>query len=382
MTVAPGFEPVADEFRRNFSERGELGAAFAVMRGPELVVDLWGGVADRRAGRLWDADTLQLIFSGSKGLVAVCLLVLIDRGRLGLEDRVATHWPEFAAAGKEEVTVRELVTHTAGLPGLAAPLEILDLTDDRKMAAALAAQSRFEDPRAFAAYHPLTFGWLCGELVRRVDGRSVGRFFAEEIAGPLDLEIYVGLPERLEPRVSRLELDEGFGEALQTRPGDEDDPLMWAAWMNPPVWAADTFPWNLPAYHRAQIPAAGAIASARSVAKLYASLERLLSPATLELGTTELERRTDPLLAEPQAFGVCFALQTETRPLGPPPDAFGHPGAGGSIHGCWPSQGIAFSYSMNLMREEAEDERGPALLDALFRCTESEGRPGPGPAPV
>jgi CubicO group peptidase (beta-lactamase class C family) len=371
LTVATGFELVAEEFERNFGERGELGAAFAVHHRGELVVDLWGGVADRESGRPWERDTLQLIFSGSKGLVAVCLLLLIDRGQLDLEAEVRTYWPEFAAAGKGEVRVRELVSHTDCLPGLTAPLAVADLTDGAWLATLLAAQPQLDDPRARQVYHPLSFGWLCGELVRRIDGRSLGRFFAEEVAAPLGLELFIGLPAALEPRVSRLELAPTWGQLAAFEPGaGADDELMRVVFANPAVWTRETFPWNRPAFHQAEIPAVGAIGTARSIATLYGSLGQLLSPRALALGTTELERRRDPLVDEPQRFGVGFQLQNELLELGPPADAFGHSGAGGSVHGCWPGAGLGFSYAMNLMRDDSPggDPRAAALLDALAQC--------------
>lgn len=369
--VAAGFEPVAEAFERNFARHSELGAAFAAARGGELVVDLWGGVADREADRAWQRDTLQLIFSGTKGLVAICLLMLIDRGELDLDATVSEYWPEFAAAGKEAVTVREIVTHRACLPGFAEAVSVADLTDDRRMAALLAAQRQLDDPRAGRVYHALTFGWLCGELIRRVDGRSVGRFFAEEVAGPLDLEIFIGLPERLEPRVSRLELGENWN-ASGLFDGSLDDELARTVWANPVTFAGSELPWNSAAYHRAEIPGAGAIGTARSIATLYGRLDAILSPRALALGATELERREEPLLDEPQSFGVGFELQTRLRCFGPPADGFGHTGAGGSVHGRWPTQGVGFSYAMNLMRDDCPDgdPRPRELLTVLHCCVE------------
>lgn len=369
VLVAPGFELVAEEFERNFAERGELGAAFAAVRDGELVVDLWGGVADRERSRPWERDTLQLIFSGTKGLVAICLLMLTDRDQLDLEARVSHYWPEFAAAGKGEVRVREIVSHTARLPGFAKPMTAEELTDDRRMAELLAAQPQFGDPRAGDVYHGLTYGWLCGELVGRIDGRSVGRFFAEEIAGPLDLEIFIGLPEELEPRVSRLETAPGWNAGGLFDASIEDD-LARSVWSNPVTFSGRELPWNSPAYHRAEIPGAGAIATARSIATLYANLEQLLSAEALALGASELARRHDPILDEPQRFGVGFELQTELAAFGPPKDAFGHTGAGGSSHGRWPTQNVGFSYAMNLMHDDYADgdPRPRALLEALHRC--------------
>jgi CubicO group peptidase (beta-lactamase class C family) len=373
--VAPGFEPVRWEFERNFGEREELGAAFAVVRDGALVVDLWGGTADRATGRAWTEDTMQVIFSGTKGLVAICLLLLIDRGQLKIEAPVRRYWPQFAVAGKAHVTVRDVVTHTARLPGITRPVTLAELADDGLMAELLASQAQLGDPRALRTYHALTYGWLCGELVRRIDGRSVGRFFAEEVAGPLGLELYIGLLEELEPRVARLELADGWGaSSVLDGSGAHGDELVRAVWGNPPMFAREEFPWNSRAYHACEMPGANAIGTARSVATLYASLERLMSAETLRLGRTVLERRHEPLLDAPQAFGVGFMLQTELRLLGPPADAFGHGGAGGSEHGAWPSQRLGFSYAMNRLRDDAEvDPRSHALLDALHRCV-TEGQ--------
>ncbi|HET7119899.1 MAG TPA: serine hydrolase domain-containing protein [Solirubrobacterales bacterium] len=369
--IAPGFEPVAEEFRRNFAERDELGAAFAVVREGRTLLDLWGGNADARDGRPWERDTLQVIFSGTKGLVAICLLMLIDRGQLDLDSPVCEYWPEFAAAGKEGVTVRQVVSHSAGLPAIAEKLTVDDLPDDRRMAALLAAQPQFEDPRAFQTYHGLTYGWLCGELVRRIDGRSIGRFFAEEIAAPLGLELWIGLPPELEPRVTRIEIGRSWEELDLVDPEAGEDALREAIWGNPKILVPDSFPWNSTAFHAAEIPGAGGIGTARSVAKLYDSLGRLVSAETLALGTTEIVSRRDALLDDEESWAVGFMLQTELAQLGPPGDAFGHSGAGGSEHGRWPSQRLGFSYAMNRMQyDEAGDPRSRALLAALHACAE------------
>ncbi|MDW5595441.1 serine hydrolase domain-containing protein [Conexibacter stalactiti] len=371
--VAPGYEPVADEFARNFAQRGELGAAFAVAREGEIVVDLWGGVADRASGRPWTADTAQILFSGAKGLVATCLLMLIERGALELDAPVVRYWPEFGAAGKQRVTVREIVSHTARLPGLETPVTWQEATDAQRMAELLAGQRQSDDPRAIRTYHAMTFGWLAGELVRRVDGRTVGRFFAEEVAAPLALDLWIGLPPELEPRVATVELaaDWGSAETFGSGTGVDDaaaDPLRWSVFQNPLRYDRSSFPWNEPAWHQAEVPSSNAIGTARSIARLYDGLGELLSPATLELAVTPLSSRWDPLLDSPTTFGVAFQLQTERRPLGPPAGAYGHGGSGGSRHGRWPEQRLGFSYAMNLMRESPDDERGLALLGTLHAC--------------
>ncbi len=373
--VAPGYEPVREAFERNFAEHGELGAAFAASRRGEPVVDLWGGLADRASGRPWQQDALQLIYSGTKGMVALCVLMLIDRGKLGLSDPVSRHWPEF---GKPEILVRHIVSHTARMPGIDVPVTVADLRDDKQMAALLAAQAPSPDPRAAFCYHALTYGWLCGELVRRVDGRSIGRFFADEVAGPLDVEFWIGLPSGQEPRVTTLELAPDWGANAKRSPEDfARDPLLKSVWGNPLIFDRATFFWNEPAVHACEMPGASGIGTARAVAKIYDVLATggapLLSAETLRLGRTVLADGYDALHEEHRRFGVGFQLQTEVMNYGPPADAFGHGGAGGSSHAAWPSLGVGYSYAMNLMRDgQRPDPRPKALLDALHACVRME----------
>jgi CubicO group peptidase (beta-lactamase class C family) len=375
--VADGFEAVREAFADNLRHRGDLGAAFAMTCDGEAVVDLWGGAADG-GGRPWRPDTLQVIFSGTKGLVALCLLILVDRGALDMQAPVSRYWPEFGANGKRGIRVLDVASHRARLPGIRAALEPDEILDGRRMAALLAAQPAETDPRAACAYHPLTYGWLCGELIRRVDGRSVGRFFAEEVADPLALDIWIGLPPDLVPRVSQLAYAPDWGSADGWDPEEIDrDELLGRVLNNPPLFPAGRIPWNSPAWHRSEIPGAGAIATARSIARLYGCLAlggeldgvRLLSAGTLERGRRALSRRWDPLARAHQAFAFGFEVQTTLSPLGPAPDAFGHRGAGGSVHCAWPSLGAGLSYAMNLMRDAPDvDPRGKALLDAAHAC--------------
>jgi CubicO group peptidase (beta-lactamase class C family) len=376
--VAPGFEAVAEEFRRNLHERGELGAAFSASRGPEPLVDIWGGIADRTSGALWRGDTLPVVFSGTKGFVAVCLLKVIERGLLDLEEPVARYWPEFAAAGKDRILVRDVVSHMAGLPVITTPLQPVDLLEPERMTVLLATQEALPSAGVELYYHALTFGWLCGELVRRVDGRSVGRFFSDEISAPLDLELWIGLPAELEHRVAALELGRGWGSTLGESPSEVGDRSMLRRG-NPPVFERGSFPWNSQSFHTAEIAGAGAIGTARSIARLYSCLAaggeidgiRILDEETVLLGRKELSRGHEAVVDAPLAFGVGFELQTERRRLGPPRDAFGHTGAGGSVHGAWPTQRVGFSYAMNLMRDDAPvDERAAALLRALYEATD------------
>jgi CubicO group peptidase (beta-lactamase class C family) len=300
--------------------------------------------------------------------VAVCLLLLIEQGRLELTAPVARYWPEF---GKEEVCVRDVVSHTARLPGVDTPTSARDVLDPRRMAERLAAQAPNGDPRAQFCYHAFTYGWICGELVYRIDGRRIGEFFDQEVAEPLGLELWLGLPDGLKSRVAVLALAPTWPSSRPLLPdAHKEDALLHSIWGNPPLFAHESFPWNDAAFRAAELPAVGAVGTARSIARLYASLGELLSPETLELATTTLSSGRDEAHEEDRRFGVGFALQTEGRALGPPDDAFGHGGAGGSAHGCWPARRIGFSYAMNLMRDdEGDDPRAGALLRALDGAT-------------
>jgi CubicO group peptidase (beta-lactamase class C family) len=381
----PGFERLAEVFAANFNVRNDVGAAFAAVLDGRMVVDLWGGAADS-AGRSWREDTMQLIFSGTKGVTALCVAILVDRGQLRLEDPVCLYWPEFAAHGKQAITVAEVLSHRARLPGVRTPIGVQEMLDSEGMAALLADQVPETDPRgAGFIYHGLTYGWLCDALVRCVDGRSVGRFFAQEVAEPLGLELWIGLPAELESRVAILQYAPAWGMASNTRakpfPGDQ----LWASmYENPRLWPPDPGAlWNLPALHAAELPAANAIGVARSIARLYGALAqggeidgiRIVSADTLALVRTPLVSGPHPFTGEAMAFGAGFALQTENLPFGPPPAAFGHIGMGGSTHGAWPDERVGFSYAMNEMRDELEgDERAKALLDVLYTIIRKTGR--------
>lgn len=373
--VQPGYEAVAERFRRNLQDGEDGGAGFAAVVDGRLVVDLWGGLADRRCGRPWRRDTLAGLFSGTKGLVATCLLLLLQRGALDLRRPVRHYWPEFAAHGKSDILVRHLVSHQAGLPGLTTPVTPEEATDPVRMARLLADQPAICPPGTHLYYHAMTFGWLCGELVRRITGRGVGRFFHDEIARPLGLDAWIGLPAEHDARVAIFERGTGFG--AQTR--DENaaggsDPIAWSIWANPPRFTNDPLPANLRYWRAAEIPASNGIATSRSLARLYGCLARggtidgiqLLRPQTVRVGTTCLARGTEPYVEETMAFGVGFQLQTEAARFGPAPDAFGHTGTGGSVQGAWPAAKVGFSYLTTDLREtRGADPRATTLLKSL-----------------
>ena len=335
-TVRSGFEPVAEEFARNFTDRGEVGAAFAATLDGEVLVDLWGGSADSVRGRSWSRDTAQVVFSGGKGFVALCLLVLADRGVLDLEAPVARYWPEFAAHGKGSLTVAEVASHRSRLPAVRTPISRDDFLDPLRLAR-LGGPGHGDRPApAVFVYHPLTYGWLCGEIVRRVDGRSVGAFFAQEIARPLGLDIWIGIGPELEERVAgELEYAPDWGTSFSVSAAEAAaDPLRAAIWANPPGHTPDDNFWNLPAFHQAEIPAATAIGTARSIACLYGCLARggeldgvrIVSAGTLACGRRERSRGVDPFLGEPMAFGVGFQTPDRAHGLRTSPGRLWAPG--------------------------------------------------------
>ncbi len=374
--AAPGFEPVRDAFEASFDRGRELGAAFAACADGELIVDLWGGVADAPRDTGWREDTLCPIFSGTKGLVATCVLQLVDRGLLDLELPLAEYWPEFAARGKETVRVRHVVSHQGGLPGFRQPIPREDVPDHARMASRLTEESLFWPPGSRLWYHPFTFGWLCGELVRRITGETVGTHLRREVAEPLGLELWLGLPDELESRVARCRLaDDWRGPDPDAPPGEITAADLRAIWHNPYLFGED-MPWNSPAWHSCEIPGANGIATARGLALHYGALAAdvapgktaLLSPEAVAFGCSEIAAGVDPCHGGELRMGVGWALQNETHDFGPPARAFGHGGAGGSMHGAWPRERVGFSYVTNLMRGDAEDRRASDLLAALHSC--------------
>jgi CubicO group peptidase (beta-lactamase class C family) len=363
-SVAPGFEEVREAFAA-LDLAGPSGGAFAVCREGRMLVDLWGGGAGR-AGRAWERDTASMILSGTKGLVAACLLALVEDGRLAPQRPVADYWPEFAAHGKGDVTVAELASHRAGLPFVEQELAIYDLLDARRMADRLAAQRPlWPAPRPFA-YHALTYGWLCGELVRRVTGASVGRLLHERFCGPLGLELWLGLPPAEQHRVAELFLAPGRSEGVARHQRAA------RTYENPPVFAEPLL-WNLPRLREAEIASSGAIGTARAVAAFYAALVTSsgapsLRRETVALGRTQLVHDEDAMYGDELALGFGWELQTAERRLGPDPAAFGHTGAGGSVHGAWPDAALGFSFHVDELRDEHDDPRARLLLEALWEA--------------
>ena len=381
--VAPGWEAVRTAFEENFSVRHDLGASLCVYKDGVPVVDLWGGTADERAGRPYGRDTLQLIFSSTKGAVALCAALLAERGQLDVDTPVAEYWPEFAAAGKGTLPVAWLLNHQAGLPAIDTVLSLDQVLAWDPIVDALAAQAPLWEPGTAHGYHALTFGWLVGEIVRRVSGRSIGTFFRDEIASPLGLDFWIGLPEDEEARVAPLTAS--FDHLAQLDPAELEilgrqfgpDALGTRA-----LFLEGAFgsleeaggPFNDRAVHNAEVPAANGITDARSLARMYAAVigdvdgVRLLDPATVADITAVRSDGADLVLGADTRFGLGVMLDGAFSPfLGA--GGFGHYGAGGSVGLAHPGSGVALAYVMNQMRVGLNgDERTLVLLDAVRSC--------------
>jgi CubicO group peptidase (beta-lactamase class C family) len=422
-TVAPGFEGVRDAFLANFTEHGDVGAGFSLVHDGRTVVDLWGGVADPQTGEPYTEDTLQLVFSSTKGATAICANLLAQRGELDLDAPVSSYWPEFAQAGKGEVPVRWLLCHKVGLPFVDAPLGLDDLLAWDPAVEALAAMTPVWEPGSAHGYHAVTYGWLVGEVIRRVTGMSIGAWFADNVAGPLGIEYWIGLPDDQQARVSPLtdrsprrrrrqaaSLDggaEGPPPAL-TPPGVDGGKL--AAFADAADAAADSgrrgglvemveqllgpdsllvralggstaLPFvaegvfNRPEVRAAELPAANGVTNARSLARMYAATigavegtdaGPLLTPEQVAAATTVQTSGGDQVLFFETTFGLGFMTSSPFSPYGGP-RSFGHAGAGGSVGFADPDNGIGFGYVMNrMMTNLSGDPRTRALVAAVY----------------
>lgn len=372
------FTAVRRAFEENFRDRDELGAAVAVTVGGETVVDLWGGWADAARTRRWQRDTLVNVWSTSKGPVALCAHVLADRGLLDFDAPVAEYWPEFATAGKEKVLVRHLLSHRAGLSGLREPHSLQDLYDWELTTARLAATEPWWEPGTRSGYHALTYGFLVGEVVRRISGLLPGAFLEREVTGPLGIDFRIGLPEREAGRAAELVHPRATTSSERTAVFSQLAPAAIAALANPAVGAKEA---NTPEWRAAEIPAAGGHGTARAVAGLYGVFagrgtyggRRVLSPEAAERVREGQGSCRDLVLGagfqRETEVGLGLWLSGPNGSYGPNPRAFGHDGFGGSCGLADPEAGVSLGYVMNRMGPYiADDPRKQALVDALYRA--------------
>ncbi|TMB69339.1 MAG: beta-lactamase family protein [Chloroflexi bacterium] len=357
------FRGVKEAFAQNFADYGEVGAAVAVMTGGRLVVDLWAGHADTALSRPWQQETIVNVFSTTKGMTAIC-----------------AHRLEFAQAGKSEIPVRYLLSHRAGLPAVRQPLLPGSAYDWERMTSALAAEEPWWEPGSKHGYHPLTFGYLVGEVVRRISGKSLGAYFRDEIAGPLGLDFYIGLSGKDDARVAEMlpmPLPEPGEDNLIAKAFSDPQSMTFKAFANPPdLMVPGTV--NSRQWRAAEIPAANGHSDARSLARIYGALAQggeldgysVLSLEAIDRARVEQSYGDDAvLLGLPSRFGLGFMLDLPEHRIVPQGDMFGHPGAGGSIGFADPEAGLGFGYVMNKMILPPDyfiDPRWRGLVDATY----------------
>ena len=390
-TVAPGFEEVEAEFRKNFRERDELGAACAIYHEGEKVVDLWGGYRDLERRFPWQEDTLVLVYSATKGLAGMTVAVAHSRGLLDYDERVSTYWPEFAQGGKESITVRQLLSHQAGLSGLDKSLDLATIADPQRLAATIARQRPAWEPGTRHGYHGISLGWYEGELIRRVDPkrRSIGRFFQEEIAEPLGAEFYIGVPAEVSG--SRIADIKAFHPLQMLLHLNTMPPGMVVALMNPRSLTSRSLnqmklrspaDLNKPEVRALEIPAGAGVGLVRGIAKAYGAFAS--GGEDLGVGQEAMEALTTPAVA-PSLGTRDMVLHTDTRvslgymkpfpafDFGTSEKAFGTPGLGGSFGYADPDVGVGFAYAPNRLGFYMwNDPREKALRDALIRCLEAQ----------
>jgi CubicO group peptidase (beta-lactamase class C family) len=382
-TCADRFTEVRTEFERNFAERGEVGASVCVTLDGETLVDLWGGTADPATGRPWERDTIGIVWSCTKGAAALCAHVLIARGELSLDDRVADYWPEFAKNGKDGITVRMVLAHQAGLAALRETIPPDGYRDWELIVDLLAKQEPLWEPGTRHGYHALTFGHLVGEVVRRITGRSIGTFFRDEIAAPRDIDFWIGLPAEHDARVApTIPADIGpetllpsfYRVAMTDASSVGALVLMNSGAVFAPGWI------DMPETHAAELPAFGGIANARALAGMYGALatggDGLVDAEQLDImGAVASATSVDATMLVPTRWSTGFVKSMDNGAL-PPGDqdgvvlseaAFGHVGMGGSIGFVDPTARMSFGYTMNRQGIGVGlDARGQSLVDAVY----------------
>jgi CubicO group peptidase (beta-lactamase class C family) len=377
-SVAPGFEPVEAAFASSFAGSPTMGAALSIRQHGNTVVELWGGVADERSLSPWHEDTLSVIFSCTKGLSSILAARLVQEGRLDYDQPVARYWPEFAAAGKEGVSIKDLLAHRSGLSAPRDRLTEHDIVEWRIVTDLLAAQAPLWVPGSGYAYHAITHGWLIGEVIRRITGMSVGEYFKELIATPLGVEAWIGTPATAQSRVAHMQVGSTLAELVaqqaSTRTAGEIDwseRAMTLGGALPPELIGDDSGFNDPHIQAAEIPGAGGICSAHALATIWSSTieetdgVRLLDDATLA-AATRVQSEGPPVFEVPgpwPRWGMGFQIDSEARRY-LTSRGFGHDGAGGQVAFADPEPGIGFAFLTNQM-EGIGDNRGTAIVDAL-----------------
>lgn len=363
---APGYEAVTEAFARNFSEGLELGASFCATVDGEPVIDIWAGDADER-GTPWSRDTIVNVYSTTKTMAALCLLVLADRGQVDLEAPAARYWPEFAANGKADVRVKHFLSHSAGLPGLDELVPVDALYDWDRITRLLAAQAPWWTPGSQSGYHAITQGYLIGEIVRRVTGVSLGAFFRDEIARPLGADFHIGLADSEFGRTGELTPP----PAAELAAGLPADSVAARTFRSPALNALDS---RTAGWRRAEIPAANGHGNARSVAAVQSLIacggevggRRILSAAGAARVFEEQLSGPDLVLGAPLRFGLGYGLPLPGLPLGPNPRTAFWGGWGGSLVVADADARVCLAYVMNRMGNGTMGDLRAALIIEAF----------------
>lgn len=368
------FAPVRDVLSQSLDEGNDVGASFAVTIDGELVVDIWGGHLDEQKSQPWQESTIVNVFSTTKTMSFLCALVLADRGQLDFDANVADYWPEFAQNGKEQVKVWHCMNHAAGLSGMDVPIVGDDNYDWDKVVTALAAQTPWWEPGTATGYHAMTQGYLIGEVVRRITGKSLGTYFQDEIAGPMQAEFFIGLPEEEFHRTGRLIPAQEGNDLARGLGSTDDDSIAVRTFASPYVQATDS--WT-DGWRRAEIPAANGHGNARAVAKIQAPLAckgsafglDLLSSQTAESVMKQRIAGEDLVLGVPLAFGLGFGLNSEIVPMSPNKHACFWGGWGGSSVLVDQDARLSASYVMNRMYPGLlGDRRSYTLIQTMYGC--------------
>ncbi|MFX0011468.1 MAG: serine hydrolase domain-containing protein [Candidatus Hermodarchaeota archaeon] len=357
-------------FEKNFGLGLEVGASFAVSLNGELVVDLWGGFSDPAKTKSWEKDTIVNVFSTTKVIAALCIHILVDRGLIDVESPVCEYWPEFAQANKENVLVKHLLSHSAGLPGFDQEIPVETLYNWDRIIKLLEKQKSWWNPGSKIGYHMITFGYLIGELVRRVTGKSLGKFFQDEISTPLNIDFHIGLPESLDYRTATIIPPQEVFAKWQIFLIKLLFKKTTRVYFNPNLENAD---FNSRTWRNAEIPAANGHGNARSIAQVGSifacggiyNKERVLSESTVEKAIKpQISGRDVIMLYRPAEFGLGLGLLDDKFFLGP--RSFGWGGAGGSLCVMDLEKKLSIGYAMNKMHMKGEDPRTEAIFKAVW----------------
>ena len=358
-----------DAFRNNFAEHNEIGGAVCVSVRGKVVVDLVGGWRDVARTLSWEHDTLVNAFSVGKGLTALVAAILVDMGELSYDTVVPRVWPDFTGAGKESLTFADLLGHRAGLPAVRRTLPPRSMYDWDFMCTELAATEPWWQPGTAHGYHVNTFGFLCGEVMRRVTGQTVGQLFRSLLHGPLGADVHLGVPAAEHHRIAEFEWPPTALTEVDTTGFTEQQLLQYNTYNNP-LGTSGGGTVNTSEWRSAEIPSTNTHASARGIERVYRELAagggQIISESALASALTETSNGPDVVLERNSRFARGFQIPLPERGFGPNPTAFGHFGAGGSVGFCDPSTGVAFGYVMNQMGPRWQNPRNRALMDAVF----------------